>query len=656
MALPIGATGILILVFKFGFGDRFDFPWPGILALLPAMFLLHRAQKRLHDHVRGTGLTPPNWIDWVLGWLAITLSALWLVMCNDDARQPLAALLLLLSVPWMRAFGVDRHVTSGNPFSSSRLANLQDETPDIPRRLWVENAVGLVSALVFIVLSYTYFVEAFRIPTGSMEPTLYGDPVMGDRAMVDKQTYQFTEPKRGDIAVFRFPQNRAQPYVKRIAGQPSESLLIARGDLWIVDHAKQDIRPWQKHRDIGESGWLNLLTFEGGDAAYGQHFKGLKGRATANDGVITLEATTDQPAEFRFPREGNITNRFPLDGTPKSKGLPYDTEVVGDVRVSFDFEASEDASLTVMLNRSDYGPVSITFVPNKSVTSLKIDELRDPSKPGVSMVVLGLSPVTFEVSDGELYFPKMAPWSNDVRRVFHNSLSPFAPIIKARTDAGKAPNLKDPNTLIELANAIPKLDACHITFTATGGRVTISNLKIDRDFHYLGRFPIREGTGQDGSRVWQRDREPSLPMAITLADDEYLMLGDHTEDSADSRAWILADLKTNDGKTHHLPLEEIIRMAAAEAGGDRWYARVYAAVMQTPGAESRAIVEERLLDAIRRAELGQALSFTDTHGIPRHVPFADVASLTLAHAPGVPRQLIDGKLLGSLFPRPRFVR
>lgn len=656
--LPPAAACVFLLVRKFVMGAEESLPVAGLVPLALLLAMAVRVIGRLKQFEKQEAVTPPTWIDWSLGVLALVSSGLWFASTKHDPANFWPALVFLLSVPWIRMMGIDRTLPSGNPFNSLRRKHVEAEEPDIPRRLWVENLVGLVSALVFLVLSYTYFVEAFRIPTGSMEPTLFGDPVLGDRAMVDKQTYQFTDPKRGDIAVFRFPQNRSQPYVKRVAGLPGESLLILNGDLWVVtDHEKGLIRPWQKHAEIGDAGWLNLLTFEGGDASYGLHFRGLKGTARAAEGVITLDAATEA-AEFRYPREGSIRNHFPIEGEIRP-GMPYNTEAVGDVRVSFELEAEEGAELLVTVHRSDSGPIEFRCTP------AGVDRLmaRVGEGNGKWFRVVGSgtdSRFSFGIADGVLVTPGQQAVSADQRQddCIPALRWPFDAVIAKRREAGRAPDLKDPKGLLELANVVPKLESCHITFTATGGTVSISNLRIDRDFHYLGRFPIQEGQAPDGSRIWQREQAHSMPMAFRMAEDEFLMLGDHTEDSADSRAWILVEAELHDGTVRKLPLEEMISMSAraGRGGAERWYGRVYAAVMGLPSAESREVVASSIRDGIRIGDFGQQLDFTDVNGITRTVDSHEVKSVSVSHAPGVGRGLIDGKLVGSLFTRPRFVR
>ena len=77
----------------------------------------------------------------------------------------------------------------------------------------------LVAAIVILGLR-AYFVQPFKIPTGSMQPTLMGDTVAGvyDRILVDKILPLIREPKRWDITVFKYPLQKNQNYVKRIDG------------------------------------------------------------------------------------------------------------------------------------------------------------------------------------------------------------------------------------------------------------------------------------------------------------------------------------------------------------------------------------------------------------------------------------------------------
>src|SRR5512141_1716499 len=94
-------------------------------------------------------------------------------------------------------------------------------------------------ALVIFLFVRSFFVEAFKIPTGSMEGTL----LVGDFLLVNKMVYgaevPFTKvklpairaPKRGDVIVFQWPVDRTKNFVKRIVGMPGDTLEMRQGTL-----------------------------------------------------------------------------------------------------------------------------------------------------------------------------------------------------------------------------------------------------------------------------------------------------------------------------------------------------------------------------------------------------------------------------------------
>jgi len=65
-------------------------------------------------------------------------------------------------------------------------------------------------------------VQAYRIPSGAMEPTLQ----IGDHILADKYIYKKTEPKRGDIVIFPFPEDPSKDFIKRVVGVSGETIEI----------------------------------------------------------------------------------------------------------------------------------------------------------------------------------------------------------------------------------------------------------------------------------------------------------------------------------------------------------------------------------------------------------------------------------------------
>ncbi|MBU3912193.1 MAG: signal peptidase I [Candidatus Omnitrophica bacterium] len=91
---------------------------------------------------------------------------------------------------------------------------------------WVE---PIVIAVVLALIIRTFVVQAFKIPTGSMRPTL----MEGDRILVNKFIYKFREPVRGDVIVFVSPEDKKKDFIKRLVGLPGEEIEISNGTILI---------------------------------------------------------------------------------------------------------------------------------------------------------------------------------------------------------------------------------------------------------------------------------------------------------------------------------------------------------------------------------------------------------------------------------------
>lgn len=105
---------------------------------------------------------------------------------------------------------------------------------------WIEPF--LIAAVVALFIRQ-FVVEAFKIPSGSMIPTL----TIGDHLLVNKFLYgpriPFTDirffsgkdPKRGDVIVFKFPEDESKNFIKRVIGVPQDKIEIRKGILLIND-------------------------------------------------------------------------------------------------------------------------------------------------------------------------------------------------------------------------------------------------------------------------------------------------------------------------------------------------------------------------------------------------------------------------------------
>jgi len=107
----------------------------------------------------------------------------------------------------------------------------------------VEYSKSFFPVILAVLLLRSFLVEPFRIPSGSMMPTL----LVGDFILVNKYAYgirlpvlnnkvvELGEPRRGDVVVFRFPKDPGVDYIKRVVGVPGDRVVYQGKTLYIND-------------------------------------------------------------------------------------------------------------------------------------------------------------------------------------------------------------------------------------------------------------------------------------------------------------------------------------------------------------------------------------------------------------------------------------
>ncbi|NJK42123.1 MAG: signal peptidase I [Acaryochloridaceae cyanobacterium SU_2_1] len=115
------------------------------------------------------------------------------------------------------------------------------ETPPIPRwqKIWrsqKDNLLTLAIALCLALLIRGYVAESRYIPSASMEPTL----LPGDRIVVEKLSYRFRPPQRGDVVVFHTPEilqslgyAPEQAFIKRVIATAGQTVGIRQGQVFV---------------------------------------------------------------------------------------------------------------------------------------------------------------------------------------------------------------------------------------------------------------------------------------------------------------------------------------------------------------------------------------------------------------------------------------
>ena len=144
------------------------------------------------------------------------------------------------------------------------------------KKFFIENFKTLLYALLIAIFIRSIFIQPFYIPSSSMEPNL----LVGDRLFVTKFSYGyskhsfpfsppifngrviFTEPKRGDVIVFKTPSDNRTDYIKRLIGLPGDIIQFIDGDLYINNN--QVLKTLKSNTDYQYCGnvKINVNTYE----------------------------------------------------------------------------------------------------------------------------------------------------------------------------------------------------------------------------------------------------------------------------------------------------------------------------------------------------------------------------------------------------------
>ncbi len=123
-------------------------------------------------------------------------------------------------------------VVTGGVWLLDRFALAGKRDKDAAEPWWVEYAKSFFPVILVVFVIRSFIVEPFKIPSGSMIPTLQ----VGDFILVNKFTYgirlpvinqkiiPLNTPERGDVMVFRYPENPSLDYIKRVVGLPGETV------------------------------------------------------------------------------------------------------------------------------------------------------------------------------------------------------------------------------------------------------------------------------------------------------------------------------------------------------------------------------------------------------------------------------------------------
>lgn len=140
-------------------------------------------------------------------------------------------------------------LVTGGIWLLDRFALAAKRGSEVAEPWWVEYAKSFFPVILIVFFIRSFLVEPFKIPSGSMIPTLQ----VGDFILVNKFTYgirlpiinhklkQLNDPQRGDVMVFHYPENPSLDYIKRVVGIAGDTVEYRNKRLWIngVEQAQQ---------------------------------------------------------------------------------------------------------------------------------------------------------------------------------------------------------------------------------------------------------------------------------------------------------------------------------------------------------------------------------------------------------------------------------
>jgi signal peptidase I len=475
-----------------------------------------------------------------------------------------------------------------------------------------ETVESIVVAFVLALLFRSFQAEAFVIPTGSMAPTLMGrhrdlvcetcrepfrvgaskelneptctlnprafvdrarcpncgavtrltdpagryrheyPPFAGDRIIVEKFAYDFTEPARWDVVVFKYPEDARVNYIKRLVGLPGETVTIAGGDIWTSRGGGEPeiarkpparlramLQPVHDSRHIAEplraAGWPDAWQ-DWGPA-------GAEPRWTTADGGRSFSvATAAEPATLRWrhfvpdrwdpaaappePSGPALVGDFqPYNQDPEYVGLHQSrlhktlldgANWVGDLALECELETSAGTgSVTLDLVKEGVRH-TCSFDLDSGLATLAREAEGGVRGQGLSPVRgRGRWRVMFANVDDELsLFVNGRRVATETPTTWQRSLADAAesrPVVRGGRPGGTEPD-----------------DLAPAGITVAGGDARVGDLRILRDIFYIA----------SGSQAAMIGREPAeLALEFPLGPDQFFVLGDNSSASKDGRAW-----------------------------------------------------------------------------------------------------------------------
>jgi signal peptidase I len=370
----------------------------------------------------------------------------------------------------------------------------------------------------------------------------------GDRILVDKFAYDFKDPERWDVVVFRYPEDAKTNYIKRLVGLPGETVAIVRGDIWVSRDGQPPViarKPPTRlkamlqcvhdsrnvSRELLGAGWpLCWADWSAADAA------GTGRWQTADDGRSwTVSSPAGETATLRYRhllptgedwdllRAGeSLAERVRptvIDDFQPYNAIPTRPHPVGDLAVEFVLD-SRGAGGTVAVDLVERGSDHrcVFDLATGAVTLEAADLPGEPPRAATRVRGRGSWRILFANVDDELaLFVNGRPVTFDRPAAWTAAMLP-----------GDAPAREF--VLEPVAPGDRKVsDLSPAGVEASGADVTVRGLRVLRDIYYIGAVDVGARPGE----IFEED-----VLEFPLAAGQFFVLGDNSAASKDSRLWL----------------------------------------------------------------------------------------------------------------------
>ncbi|MDP7032891.1 MAG: signal peptidase I [Planctomycetota bacterium] len=388
-------------------------------------------------------------------------------------------------------------------------------------RGWLrENLEALFFAVVLVLVLRNFVIETFTIPSGSMEPTLIGDPhpLKGHRILVNRLAYLVKEPERWDVIVFKYPMNRNRNFIKRLIGLPGENIRLRRGNVYADETLVR--KTDRAQRSLWTAVYPPRFSKESGGKSTWSPSRYWTGGQFEEDRIDALSVSPG--SQVRFAKR--ITNDYWREG--KNPVIPYLLRNVSDLKLGFEMSLNSSGVFEAAIEETLEAPED-SGAPGRLARQFFL-RLGDGEGSGLLEVREGRN-------ENELKPVQTIMLSNTVSpgRFVEVALSWVDGVFGVDLDGERVGELIHSP---DYASSYRLTRSSSVWFGVRSTEARFKGLSLDRDIHYTSESLLADGFG------------------YRVPDGQYLVLGDNSPNSRDSRKWQIRRFVRNTSGLNPRPL------------------------------------------------------------------------------------------------------